>query len=663
MLSALSIAAAAAAMPDETKADEQLRPLTVEDLGVPVRTMRRVGEYLVPKPGGRGWWFLTSYNPVKRNTMPLQVYIVDLDTKDVTTRELMPSGALCHTINSKGLTGLDGKFYIGHYAKMGIWRFDPEDGSLEWIDFPEIPDRILPFCLQMSPSDGKIYLGTASAKAYLVEFDPQNEQFRNFGIQGPKHPAPRYIYYMAVGTRYVYTAAGKSPWYLVATDRETMDQKVLLRDPEYVDCYGRGDECFARVKLKSHPDGPVIQKTYRLRNGAAFEYDPTAVKTPPRPKPPPKPELLLTLARPNSEGKAQVWFRKPGQDWDRVELEGIQTTPWKFLALKALPNGRLLGAPSAYEDFFAYDPKKNQTTILGKSPLSAYSMECLGGRVFITGYPGTYLVEYDPAKPWTYFTSTPEYQEPELNSPESNPRECHRLGEFTNTHHARATAIGADGLLYIGGHAERLHVGGGIMWWDPTKRRAGGLREPFLVQDCAGLAAAREGKLMVYSSKPVTDPRGQIPTPKEAELFVLDVTTRRITSKIVPLPELRSCGPIVAAGDRVYGVGLREGGHVFYVVDLAAEKTVFAKPINVKTSNLKFGSDGKLYTFIGEVLTRIDIDSLAFESLGAVENTASFEFLGSDLYLTGTSLRRIRNVTALPGVSFSLSVNRQTQTE
>ena len=218
-------------------------------------------------------------------------------------------------------------------------------------------------------------------------------------------------------------------------------------------------------------------------------------------------------------------------------------------------------------------------------------------------------------------------------------------------------------MLYIGGHAERLHVGGGIMWWDPTKRRAGGLREPFLVQDCAGLAAAREGKLMVYSSKPVTDPRGRIPTPKEAALFVLDVTTRRITSKIVPLPELRSCGPIVAAGDRVYGVGLREGGHIFYVVDLPAEKTVFAKPINVGTSNLKFGSDGKLYTFIGEVLTRIDIDSLAFESLGAVENTASFEFLGSDLYLTGTSLRRIRNVTALPGVSFSLSVNRQTQTE
>ena len=56
--------------------------------------------------------------------------------------------------------------------------------------------------------------------------------------------------------------------------------------------------------------------------------------------------------------------------------------------------------------------------------------------------------------------------------------------------------------------------------------------------------------------------------------------------------------------------------------------------------------DGKLYTFIGEVLTRIDPGTFALESLGSVEKTANFEFLGPDIYFTGTRLRRIRNVTA-----------------
>jgi len=265
--------------------------------------------------------------------------------------------------------------------------------------------------------------------------------------------------------------------------------------------------------------------------------------------------------------------------------------------------------------------------------------------VFIAGYPGTYLVEYDPAKPWTHFTSTPTHQEPPLNSPASNPRECYRLGEFTQTHHARGSAIGADGLIYVGGHAERSHVGGGLVWWDRADRKPGGLREPFLVQDCAGLAAARDGELIIYSSAPVTDPSGKIPRPKDAKLFILDTAKKEVTDEIVPLQGLRSCGPIAAIGGKVFGVGRSADGHVFYAVDLETGKTTFSRPIGARTSNLKVGPDGRLYTFIGNTLTRIDPAKLTLEALGTVEKTGNIEFLGRDIYLTGTHLRCIRNVT------------------
>ena len=642
------VLATAAATGEKSAPEAANRPLPVEDLGVPVSTMRRSGEFLVPRPEAIGWWFITSYNPVRTNELPLQVYIIDLETKEVKMSKRRPSGGLCHTINSKGLMGQDGKFYIGHYAKMGIWQFDPEDGSLDYLDFPKIEDRVLPFCMQMARDDGRIYMGTASAKAYLVEFDPESSKFRSFGVQGPALPAPRYVYSMAVGTKYVYSAAGKSPWYLVATDRETMVQKILIKDPEYLDVVGSGDNCLARVKTKAGPDQPTVTKRYRLRDGEAAEYVPSGPeKGAPRQKPAPKPEMLLTLARPNSEGEAQVWFRMPGKGWDHVDLEGIQTTPWKFNALKALPDGRLLGAPRAYEDFFVYDPKTNETKVVGKAPLSASTMQCIGGKVYIAGYPGTYLVEYDPGKPWTYFTTTPTLKEPPLSAPESNPRECHRLGEFTQTHHAVGSAVGADGFVYIGGHAERLHVGGGLVWWDPVNRKSGGLREPFLVQDCAGLAAARGGRLVVYSSRPVTDPRGKTPTPKEARLFVFDVTTKKVVDEIVPVPGLKSCGSVAAVGDRVFGVGLLAGKHLFYVIDLDSGKTVFSKALADATSNLKVGPDGKLYTFIGKTLSRIDPQALEFETLGSIEERGNIEFVGPDLYLTGYHLRRIRNVPGL----------------
>ncbi|MDP6113869.1 MAG: hypothetical protein QGF00_25355 [Planctomycetota bacterium] len=627
-----------------TTGEAEIRALNVEDLGVPVSTMRRMGDFLVPKPGQKGWWFITSYNPVRRNTLPIQIYIVDLDARKVKMVKSNPSGALCYSLNSKGVMAGDGRFYMGHYAKTGVWRFDPGDGSLEFIDFPDIKDRVLPFCMQEA-EDGKIYMGTASAKAYVIEYDPKSNQFRDFGVQGPKHPSPRYIYSMAVGKKYVYSAAGKNPWYLVATDRETMEQKVLISDPDYLEVSGRGGNCTARVSLKSRSQKPAIRKLFRLRDGLASETQPSKGK--PRPKAAPRPELLLTLARPNSEGKAQIWFRMPGKDWSYVDLEGIQTTPWKSLSLKALPDGRLLGAPRGYEDFFIYDPAKNEFSIPGKAPLSAYTMQCLGGKVYIAGYPGTYMVEYDPAVPWTFFTTTPKHKEPPLSSVDSNPRECHRFGNLVQTHHARASAIGADGCIYVGAHAERLHVGGGLVWWNPKDRKPAGLRKPFLVQDCAGLTAARDGKLIVYSSTPVTDPRAKSATPKEAKLFVFDVATKKVTDVIVPVPGLQSCGPVTAIGDRILGVGRKAGSHLFYVFDLSEMKIILNRPLSSGTSSLKIGPDGRIYFLAENILKRLDPTTLAFESIGSIEKGGEFEFLEQDLYLAGYHLRRIRNVTTL----------------
>jgi hypothetical protein len=190
-------------------------------------------------------------------------------------------------------------------------------------------------------------------------------------------------------------------------------------------------------------------------------------------------------------------------------------------------------------------------------------------------------------------------------------------------------------------------VGGGLVWWNPKDSEPGGLRKPFLVQDCAGLTAAREGKLIVYSSTPVTDPRGKTATPKEAKLFVFDVATKKVTDEVVPVSGLKSCGPVTAIGDRIFGVGRMAGKHLFYGFDLKEMKTFLNRPLSSGTSSMKIGSDGRIYFFKENILKRFDPTTLAFESLGSIEKGGDFEFLGQDLYLAGYHLRRIRNVTKL----------------
>ena len=111
-----------------------LPELAVESLGEPIRTMRRAGDFLIPKPAARGWYFLTSYHPISRNPLPLQYALVDLDTGTAVIRTTEPSGAFVGGWHNNGILGADGHFYLGHYAKAGIWDFDRATAELTWLE-------------------------------------------------------------------------------------------------------------------------------------------------------------------------------------------------------------------------------------------------------------------------------------------------------------------------------------------------------------------------------------------------------------------------------------------------------------------------------------------------------------------------------------------------
>lgn len=582
------------------------------------------------------------------------MYVIDLNTGQVSERKFPDfPGALTR---NTCVAGKDGNYYIGHYATPGIYRFNPANAAMTFLPFDKLAHmRILPYQIGIA-GDGKIYMGTASASARIIEFDPATDAFRDMGIPGPNMPAPRYVYSMAVADDFIYSAAGKNPWYLVATNRVTGEHTVLLEDPDYVDVIGSGPNTATRVTTIA-PDGSKQQVTHRLIAGKLAAYEPPAPLTPEQRAEAvlakqrlkeSRPVLSLDSARPDSLGNAKASWKLPGeQQWRSAALTGIQTTGWSIEHINTMRDGRIIGVPSGYEDVFTFDPAGGMVDVLGKAPLSAYTTVPVDGRVFILGYPGSYVVDYDLSKPWTYATGTPGNEEPPLADARSNPRECFRFGALLQTHHIIGAALGADGMIYFGAHAERLHVGGGLGWWDPANRKPEGLREPFLVQDCAGLTAAQDGKVIVYSSKVVTDPRGKTPAPDGAMLFVFDTQTKTITRTITPQPGLQSCGPVIAVGDELHGFATaKDKTRIHYQINLASDSPAKVQPFNGGIrSNLKLAPDGQVYFLSGDALMRLHPVKGTIAPVGTMEGGGSITFVGDDLYIAQDSkLLRVRGM-------------------
>jgi hypothetical protein len=653
----LALLLAALLLPAQEPAPEAPPPppatLPEENLGEPIRVMRRSGDFLFPKPDG-GWYFLTSYNPVGRNTLPLQYALVDLTTGAVRTAKVEPSGAFVEGWHNQGVAARDGNYYLGHYARVGLWRFDPRTAALTYLGHEPLAElRVLPFCMAEAANDGTLFLGTASHKGLLVSFQPATGVWREYGNVGPVQHAPRYVHALAVADDYVYAIAAKNPWYLVAIHRESGQQTILAQGPEitYLTLHGHGAD--ATITITRQAEGqPKSESRHRLTAGALAPYvPPPAAATPPPPKPP-KPELLLTRAQPTPEGRAEIWWRLPGETaWRSAVLEGLQTTPWGIARLAALPDGRILAVPEAYESVITYDPATNRFATLGKAPLSAGAIvPVTNDRAYLLGYPGSYVVEAFLDRPWTYFTSTPTYTEPPLTDASSNPRECQRWSTIgVPSHHIREGVLGADGWLYFGAHAERSAVGGSLGWWDPATRTAGGLRDPFLWQDCAGLTAADGGRLIVYSSFPVADPNGRVAKPATGFLYVLDTATRQVVRELLPLPGMDWCGPVLGDGPLVHGAGRDDQGYAYYAVNVLTGETVRHRRLGDRpASPWARLPDGQLYLFAGRDLLRVNPADGEVTPLGTVTEPGPLIAVGEDLYWpAGPRLYRLRQPARL----------------
>ena len=365
------------------------------------------------------------------------------------------------------------------------------------------------------------------------------------------------------------------------------------------------------------------------------------------------------------------WFvpNPDGKSWDLLQIYFKELNP-----LSVLPDGRLYGTGDDYAGTFIFDPQTAQSTYCGpRTGLAPYTTIVSGGKLYSSGYAGGPLFVYDPAQAWVLDKGGPATQPPPgEGSLASNPR---RIGEFRATRVAimHGSAMGADGRIYFGGFGERNYTGGGLGWHDPETNQIDGFWSPLSGYQVHWIVPAQEGRLIVLSTVTAPDEQNQHRQPGEAKLFVYDVNERKIVRDLVPVPEARATGLLAeVASGRLLGLTVdtvtsgRRGAGLLYGVDAVSGELLFRKTLPWRVSvddywphwvdpsyeylSLTRGPDGFFWTYLRDVLVRIDPRDASVHVVGKVDPVGHPTFAGNDLYLSGsTQLRRIRNVAESGG--------------
>lgn len=563
---------------------------------------------------------------------------------------------------------------------MDLFVYDPANNAIE--DRGEIVrglgGEVRP--LVVGP-DGRIYgTGTRGKQVGLYIYDPVSKKVvKDFGAIGPKHPNGAWSrYVMAVDDTHAYIASGMIPaWYLVAINLQTGEEKILLESPseKVMDILEDFPSGYARVPQETGGD-----KEFWLYHGEAIpktnDDRPWPKKDSPWSKAVKRPEVYFDQIDPDENGRATVWYRqrKGTNDWKPIHIEGVKTYPHRLNPLTLLPDGRLYGTGDDYVGTFLFDPKTGKTTYCGpRVGLAPYTTINHDGKLYLSGYSGGHLFVFDPSRPFTLGKGGPPNDPaPGEHSARSNPR---NLGDFDRTTRVglmHSSAVGADGKIYFGGFGLRHYTGGGFGWFDPKTSKLDGIWQPLSGYAVQWITPISNAHFIVISTIRAPDELNNNKAPEDAKLFVFDVAAQKIVREIIPARKLRTTGLIKeAAPGRLLGLTVsgaeygRPGAGLLYGVDLETGATLFTKPLPWPVSiddywphwvdpsyeylDMVPGPDRVFWTFLKNVLVRIDPKDASVHVVGKIDPVGFPTFVGRDLYFSGPEqLGRIRGIAGGP---------------
>jgi len=229
--------------------------LEVENLGAPEKLARIRGHAFSPG---------TDKYPPR-----LLIGFVDGDgtrvvnLKDGTSVKAESPGFEIDYIQWPTFIGADGKLFSS-CCRGGLSIYDPVENSIKLVR--PIPEARWLRGMAIGP-DGAVYISDYPSGS-AAKYDSKTGEITNFGPQGgPFKIKNIYGYSIGFDGGFVYTAAGKMPWFVVALDPETGEQKNILeyKPADHPEIHQRGDRVFLEVKIAK----PAAVLKFQLKDGEA----------------------------------------------------------------------------------------------------------------------------------------------------------------------------------------------------------------------------------------------------------------------------------------------------------------------------------------------------------------------------------------------------------
>lgn len=650
--------------------------LEPEAVASPARSVMPWGRQFVLAPDGENYhilqWYIRSY---RRST---RVYICDLSTGEVTLQWFPETEGKVRVEAASWTLFTDGKMYgaTPDWSKwsdgggMNIYVYDPAKKEVELFDvIPGLGGER--HGMTLGP-DGRLYgAGTYIAEGTHNEsgaywLDPRTGEYRVYGPLGPRLDGTAMGYFMGVCETHIYVASGSRPWHLVAVNIESGEQEVLAS--AYPGSYQHRmwiRTSYPGAWITVQEDDESDMKSYWLWHGEMIpREDPNDPPWEPVEHPladlPPRPEVYGEQLDPDEDGRATLWVRMPeeGAGWQPIHFDDVETHSLAIHRLTQLPGNRLFGTAQGYQGRFLYDLETGESTPFGRIGGSPYALIEHDGKAWWSGYPSGPVFVFDPDKLWTT-SGPPGEAAPPQTSRESNPFTPGSLYDHTRVKKVFSAVAGADGKIYFGGIGQRDYAGGSLGWVDPETYELGGMWRPFSAYRIHWMATARDNRWLIISTRTAPDELRDNVRPDSAKIFFYDVERGELVADIIPVQNAEKAGPVLeVGGDRL--VGLTDnpdgGGGLLYGIDTREMVVRFTRPLprgmqfpwsqgTSQSWDYQLGPDGFVWTYLDNMLVRIDPREAVAHVVGRLERPGRFIFVGNDIYLAGAEeLRVLRNI-------------------
>jgi hypothetical protein len=415
-----------------------------------------------------------------------------------------------------------GRIWSASYPQGGLVCFDPKSRKL--TDYGHVyPQNWNEYPRSIAADDaGWIYFGDGSTQNQIVMFDPKTAKATPVIPDDKRSHGSGLVYRSTDGKVYGQANEGqKSDWYMFYKGKATVLQNHVVKD---VKKYIAGPQGLFH---RDFPDGRRIKELDTV-------------------------EKLFIVENPKTGETKEFKFN--------YTSEGAH-----IMGLADAPDKTICGGTAFPMRFFSYDPAADKW-VNRESYIQWNTVGMQGDRFFVGGYTGGFLLEWDPAKPWV---------KTERGNPNSNPLFLTQCAPTINRPH-RLLPHPDGKLVIMTGGPDYGYTGGGMLVWDRVAKTPTVLTDKELIPDqsTVSLVALPKGKLLGGST---TSPgTGGEKKAKEAEIYVMDLATKKIEWHAVAIPGVQEYTDMtVGPKGLVYGFADRK---LFFVFDPVKRQVVHQQP-------------------------------------------------------------------------------------